>query len=426
MPSRRDLLKVTAGAAGAALIGALPRIEAAEAPAVPPSIAALKSMRDQAKPITNDERRQRIERARQLMAANKMDAIMMIGGTSLLYFANIRWWNSERLGAFIITAKGEPFFVVPAFEKDRLEEQLAQGPFGTGGDARTWQEDDDPYKLVAQGLKDHGISAGMLGMEERVTFVFSDGVAKAAPAVRIVSATPVTAGCRMVKSAHELQLMQTANHATLAVYKAVYQALQPGMTQRDVESLIAAAYQRVGFRGGASVQVGEYTALPHGSMTPQVIQEGTPIMVDDGCSVEGYSSDITRTFVLGKASDEMKRVYDIVHAAQRAALAAAHPGAQAQSVDAAARKVITDAGFGPDYKYFTHRVGHGIGMDGHEWPYLVRGDTLALAPGMTFSDEPGIYIRGKFGVRIEDDIHVTENGAEFFTTSGPSLEHPFD
>jgi Xaa-Pro dipeptidase len=219
--------------------------------------------------------------------------------------------------------------------------------------------------------------------------------------------------------------MKLANHATWTVYRAVYQALQPGMTQRDCSNLISAAYERVGFRGGASVQVGEFTALPHGSMAPQVIREGTPLMIDDGCSVEGYNSDITRTFVLGKAADNMKRVFEIVQRAQKAALAAARPGVPCESIDAAARKVIVEAGYGPDYRFFSHRLGHGIGMDGHEWPYLVRGNTLPLAPGMTFSDEPGIYIRGQFGVRLEDDIHITAEAAEFLSPPSPSIEQPF-
>ncbi len=420
MFSRREVLKLAAAGAGAAL---LPRLAMAEQ-TLPSSIEALKSMRDQAHPITAGERRVRIERARQLMTAHKIDAILMIGGSSLVYFTNVRWWNSERLGAFLLPAKGEPLFVVPAFEDARLREQLAGGPIDKP-DVRTWQEDEDPYRLVAQGLKDRGVSSGTLGMEERVTFVFSNGVAQAAPALNVVSATPVTAGCRMIKSSHELELMKLANQATWAVYRAVYQAMRPGMTQHDVSTLISAAYGKVGFRGGASVQVGEYTALPHGSATPQVIGEGTPIMIDDGCTVEGYNSDITRTFVLGKATDQQKRVFEIVQRAQKAALAAARPGVACEAVDAAARKVIADAGYGPGYRFFTHRVGHGIGMDGHEWPYLVHGDTLPLAAGMAFSDEPGIYIPGEFGVRLEDDMHITENGAELFTTPSPSIEHPF-
>jgi Xaa-Pro dipeptidase len=197
------------------------------------------------------------------------------------------------------------------------------------------------------------------------------------------------------------------------------------MTRPEFEELIAQAHNRLGFSGEADALVGEYSAFPHGSVTPQIIREGSLVLVDGGCTVEGYNSDITRTFVLGKPSEKMNQVFDIVHQAQSAALQAARPGAECQSVDAAARKVITDAGFGPGYKYFTHRLGHGMGMDGHEWPYLVRGNTRKLEPNMTFSDEPGIYIRGEFGVRLEDDMHITENGAELFTPQSQSLEKPF-
>jgi Xaa-Pro dipeptidase len=392
--------------------------------ALPPSITALTSMKEQVKPITVDERRARIARAQQLMAQNKLDAILMAGGTSLNYFTAVRWGNSERLFAVVIPVRGRAFSVCPSFEEDRAREQLKLGPLGDA-EVLTWHEDENPYSLVASGLKSRSIASGTLGIEERTPFVFSEGVAHAAPALKLSSATPVTAGCREIKTAHELQLMTTANQATLKVYEAVWKALKPGMTQNDAGALIAAAYRRVGFNGYASVQVGEYSALPHGSVTPQVIKEGTIVMIDDGCQIEGYASDITRTFVLGAATDKMKQVFDIVHRAQAAALTAAKPGAEAQSVDAAARKVITDAGYGPDYKYFAHRLGHGIGMDGHEWPYLVRGNTIKLQPGMCFSDEPGIYIRGEFGVRLEDDMHVTENGAQLFTPQSPSLEHPF-
>lgn len=197
------------------------------------------------------------------------------------------------------------------------------------------------------------------------------------------------------------------------------------MTQDDVSALVDKAYERAGFPGDASVMVDEYTASPHGSAAPQFIREGSIIMLDDGCVVQGYQSDITRTFVLGKPSDKMKQVFDIVHRSQSAALATARPGAECGSVDAAARKVITDAGYGPDYKYFTHRLGHGLGMDGHEWPYLVRGNPAKLQANITTSNEPGIYIRGEFGIRLEDDMHITENGAELFTPQSPSLEDPF-
>lgn len=399
---------------------------------VPPSVAALASMRNEARPITNDERRARIERAKRLMADSHIDALLLAGGTSMAYFLNMRWGGSERLFAAIIPAKGAPFFVCPAFERDRAGEQIALGPLGDGkADIRTWEEDESPFVRVAQGLKDRGIASGRLGIEETVRFVFADGIAQAAPQLKVVSGTPVTAGCRMIKDAHEIELMRLASKATLKVYDAVYRALEPGMTQRTASDLIDEAYQRVGFPGGASVQIGEYTALPHGSMTPQIIRDGTIIMVDDGCSVEGYQSDITRTFVLGKPTDKMNKVFDIVRQAQTAALKAARPGVPLDTLDAAARHVIVDAGYGPGFKYFTHRVGHGMGMDGHEWPYLVENNmfgwtkSLSLQPGMVFSDEPGIYIRGEFGVRLEDDLLVTENGAELFTPQSESLEKPF-
>jgi Xaa-Pro dipeptidase len=400
--------------------------------ALPPSIAALTSMRAQATPITNEARRARLDKARRLMAAHKIDALMLTQGTSLTYFTNIRWGGGERLTACVVPARGEPFVVCPAFEEDRAREQIALGPFGGGqADVRTWNEDESPYALVAGGLKDRGVGAGTLGIEETTKFVWSDGVARAAPQLTIASATPVVAGCRMIKEPHEIDLMRLASRATLKVYEAVYHALEPGMTQDSVSSLIGQAYGRVGFPGYASVQVGQYTALPHGSITPQVIKEGTIIMIDDGCTVEGYQSDITRTFVLGKPTDKMKKVFDIVKQAQTAALKTAKPGVSLAALDAAARSVITGAGYGPGFKFFSHRVGHGMGMDGHEWPYLVKNNmfgwetALTLQPHMTFSDEPGVYIRGEFGVRLEDDLHVTEDGAELFTPQSESLEKPF-
>jgi Xaa-Pro aminopeptidase len=393
--------------------------------ALAPSIASLKSMKEQAKPITMEERHARQDRARRLMQANHCDALLLMEGTSLNYFTGIRWWGGERMFAMVLPARGAAFCICPAFEEGRAREQLARGPEGLQADVRTWQEDDNPYQLLAQGLKDRGIASRTLAVEETVRFVFSSGIARAGPQINIVSGTPVTAGCRMVKNDLEIGLMRLANQVTLAAYEAAYGALREGMTQRELEDLIAAAYAKLGFPGEASVQVGEYSALPHGSLTPQVIREGSIVIVDDGCEVEGYQSDITRTFVLGKASDKMKRVFDIVHRAQTTALRAARPGVECQAVDAAARKVIVDAGYGPDYKFFSHRLGHGIGMDGHEWPYLVRGNTTLVVANMTFSDEPRIYIPGEFGIRLEDDMHITENGAELFTPQSPSLENPF-
>ena len=424
--SRRDFLQTAAVATvGLAKPGMAFAAQEEGKASQPEAIARLKSRKAEAKPITTAEREQRIEKARQLMAANKVDAIMITGGTSLVYFTNIHWWMSERLFAIILPLKGNPFYVCPAFEEDRAREQIAGGPGGTNAEARTWQEDESPYQRIAEGLKDRKLTTGNMGMEETVRYVFSEGLSKAAPGLHLVSATPVTAGCRMIKSQHELQLMKLANEVTLSAYEAAYLSTKEGMTQNDFGAMVQAAHSQQGFEGGASIQVGENSALPHGSAKPQVIREGTILLMDGGCKVEGYESDISRTVVLGKPSDKMKQVFEIVHKAQSAALAAAKPGVQCQAVDAAARKVITDAGYGPDYKHFTHRVGHGIGMDGHEWPYLVRGNTLLLAPNMTFSDEPGIYIRGEFGVRLEDDMHITENGAELFTPQSVSLDEPF-
>ena len=435
MISRRRFLEVGGVAAGAAamlhplLPSAATTNETPDDSSLPPSLARLKSRKSEATPITREERHARQERARKLMTENALDAIVLMEGTSLRYFTGIRWWGGERFFALVLPAKGIAFYVCPAFEEGRAREQIANAPDGNQPDLRTWQEDESPYQRVAQALKERGMASGKLGIEETVLFVFADGIAQAAPHITLTAATPVTAGCRMIKSAPEIALMRLACQVTLAAYEAVYHALHAGMTQHDVGDLIAAAYRRLGFAGEASVQVGEYSALPHGSRTPQVIREGSIVMIDDGCDVEGYQSDITRTFVLGKASEQvggkMKKVFDIVHRAQAAALAAARPGVECGAVDAAARKVITDAGYGPDYKFFTHRLGHGMGMDGHEWPYLVRGNTTILQPNMTFSDEPGIYMPGEFGVRLEDDMHITENGAELFTPQSPSLEDPF-
>jgi Xaa-Pro dipeptidase len=427
MLSRRRFLSTSAVAA------ALPAFSAVHSNAqassgvssLPSALAALKNRRGEAQPISLAEREKRFERAQELMRAEKIDAIVLIGGTSLVYFTGIRWWNSERLFVCVLPGKGAPFYVCPAFEEERAREQMKEAPAGKESKVYTWQEDENPYPLVVQGLKDLGLTGGKLGIEERVTFVFSDEVRKAAPGFETVSATPVTAGCRAVKSAAELKLMQLANDVTLSVYAAAWKSIGPGITNRQVSEWIGAAYERFGFPGDASCQVDAYSALPHGSVQPQVLKEGSLVLIDDGCTVEGYESDISRSFVIGKATDRMKKVFEVVHRAQAAALAAARPGVACGAVDAAARKVIDEAGFGPAYVHFTHRVGHGIGMDGHEWPYLVKGNPTPLQPGMTFSDEPGIYLRGEFGIRLEDDMYITVDGAKLFTPQSHSLEEPF-
>jgi Xaa-Pro dipeptidase len=398
---------------------------ATAATALPPAVATLGSRRAEAHPITLAERESRFDRARSLMRANQMDAIALAGGTSLTYFTGMHWGNSERLFTFVLPQKGNPIYLCPAFEEDRVHERMTQAPAGRESKVFTWQEDDDPYALAAKALREAGVTTGRLGIEERVPFVFSEGIRQAAHNVELTSATSVTAGCRSVKSPAELKLMQLANDITLQVYEAAWKSLKPGMTNDEVSNLIAAAYRQTGFPGDASCQVDAWSALPHGSLQPQVIREGSIVLIDDGCTVEGYQSDISRTFVIGKPTDKMKRVFDTVHKAQTAARNAAKPGVACQVVDAAARKVVDDAGFGPGYAHFTHRVGHGIGMDGHEWPYLVKGNTQLLQANMATSDEPGIYLKGEFGVRLEDDMYVTPDGARWFTPQSNSLEDPF-
>jgi Xaa-Pro dipeptidase len=428
MLTRRTFLTTSSlAAAGAACAPAGGSASAAQADAgdLPPALAALTPMKDGVVPISVEERKARLERARGLMAEHRLDALMLTGGTSMVYFTGMNWGNSERLTCAIVPAKGNAFIVTPKFEEERTLEQARLGPLGAETSVLTWEEDESPYERVAQGLKTLGITSGTIGIEETVKYVFSAGVGAAAPQLRIASGTPVTAGCRVVKDEHEIALMRHASAVTLKAYEAAYRSLKEGMTQGDFAKLVAQAHERLGYTGGAGVQVGEYSALPHGSTTPQTVREGSILLIDGGCKVEGYSSDISRTFVLGKATDRMKQVFDVEHAAQTAALKAARPGVPCQAVDAAARKVIEDGGFGPGYKFFTHRVGHGMGMDGHEWPYLVKGNTLPLAPGMTFSDEPGIYIPGEFGIRLEDDMYITADGAALFTPQSPSLEDPF-
>lgn len=391
---------------------------------LPPSIAALTSRASEPTPISVAERTGRIEKARRLMRAQGVDALMLTGGTSLIYFTNIRWGLSERLFSIVIPVSGTAFLVCPAFEEDRAREQLHGGPL-EDTEVLTWHEHESPHALVAGGLRARGLGTGRLGIEETVRFAYSDGVAQAAPALSLTSGTPVTAGCRGVKDEHELALMQLANEVTLTAYKAAYEALEVGMTQGEFRNLVSRAHSQQGFSGGAGVQVGQYSALPHGSVTPQFVEEGSILLIDGGCGVEGYRSDISRTFLVGEPTDKMREVFAVEQRAQKAALDAAAPGVEAQAVDAAARSVIEEAGYGPDYAYFTHRVGHGIGMDGHEWPYLVRNNTMPLEPGMTFSDEPGIYIPGEFGVRLEDCMYITEDGASLFTPPSPSIDDPF-
>jgi Xaa-Pro dipeptidase len=424
--NRRQFLHTTALGAGAAAVGCAgaPAESAAASsqPAVSAAIAALQPMTAGIVPIAVDERHARIAQAQKLMAEQKIDAIFMEGTASCFYFAAMRWGQSERTFGVVIPAKGDLAYVCPKFEEERALELIKFGK-----DVRTWEEDESPYALIAQIVKDRGITHRRIGMEERVRFFIADGVRKAAPGMEVVDATPVTAGCRMFKTPAEIALMQRANDATIAAYKAAFTTMRDGMTQGELAANISAAFQKLGFSGGASVQVGKWSALPHGSITPQKLREGEVVMVDGGTSCEGYASDITRTTVLGKPTPRHIEVWNKEKDAQTAAFAAMKLGATCESVDAAARKVLEAAGYGPGYKVpgTPHRTGHGIGLEGHEWTNFVKGNKTPLAPGLCFSDEPTIAIPGEFGIRLEDCVYFDDKGAHFFTTQSIAIDQPF-
>jgi len=372
-------------------------------------------------PITAAERAARIEKARRLMVDNKIDAIYLEGGSSMFYFTGVRWGLSERPFVCVIPAKGNLAWVCPAFEEERARE-LVKGE----ADVRVWQEDESPYRQIAGILKDRG-ATGRVGVEERLRFFVFSGVRKELPRVDFVDAEPVTAGCRMIKSTTELALMQKASDITIEAFRAAFATFREGMTQDDLRANIAAAHRALGATGSAGVSFGKFTAFPHGSIEPQKLVEGDVVQVDGGCAIDGYQSDITRTTVFGKASARQIEIWELEKRAQAAAFAVIKPGTPCEAVDAAARKVITDAGFGPDYKVpgLPHRTGHGIGLDGHEWTNFVRGNTTPLAPGMCFSNEPMVAIYGEFGIRLEDCLYVTETGAQYFSQPSPSIDKPF-
>ena len=427
MPISRRTLLSTGLKAGTlfASVSALPEATASQRD-LPAAFDALKPLGDRVRPITTAEFQGRIQLAQRLMAEAKppFAALYLTPGSSLYYYTGIRWALSERLLALVIPRQGDPAIVCPAFEEARLRELL---PTSAGSvEVRVWQEDEDPSALAAQWLRERGLRTGRIGIEETTRFTFYDALRRAAPALEYVSGDPVTIGCRARKSTHELELMRLACEATFNVYRAVFSLLREGMTQRDIAALVAQGFQRMGLSGGALVLLGEWAALPHGTTQPQRLVEGQVVLIDGGTSVEGYASDVTRCTVLGKPADKLRRAFDTLRKAQDAALATARRGRLAGSVDDAARAVVTLAGYGKDYGLFTHRVGHGIGLDGHEHPYLVRGSKAVLEPGMTFSNEPGIYVRGDFGIRLEDDMVIAEEGPAQLLTPGfsPSLEHP--
>ena len=389
---------------------------------VPDLIRRLPRMTKEVVPITDDERRARIAKAQRLMGEQKIDAIYIEPGSSMFYFTGMRWGTSERMFALVIPQRGELAWVCPKFEEERARELIK-----FGNDIRTWEEDESPYRRVVGIFRDRGIRTGRIGIEERVRFFLYDGIRLEAPKLEFVTATPVTAGCRMFKSPAEIALLQKSNDLLLIAYRATWATMRDGMPQGEFAGNCAAALHNLGVEGGIFCSFGKYTAFPHGSSTPQTLEEGDMVLMDGGCSVEGYQSDITRTFVFGKPTNRQREIWNLEKKSQDAGFAAAKVGAPCESVDAAARKVITDAGFGPNYKTpgLPHRTGHGIGLDGHEWTNFVRGNKTPIQPGMCFSDEPTIVIYGEFGIRLEDCLYITESGAKFFTEQSPSIDKPF-
>jgi len=422
--SRREFLNNTAAASAFLLApGAGKTLENRDP--LPAPFANLKPLGSRVRPIEAEEFRARIAEAQKRMAESQpaFEVLFIAPGTSLYYFTGIRWGLSERLLGLLIPKSGEPILVVPAFEEGRLREKL-KFPM----EVRIWQEDQSPTRIAAGALADRGWRTGQAGVEETAGFTFFDHFRAAAPGFTCVSADPVTIGCRAHKSPHELELMRLACDATFDVFAAVFASLKEGLSQDELGDLVEAGFSKMGLRGGALTLIGASAALPHGTLQPRTLKPGDVVLVDGGCLVEGYESDVTRTGILGKPSQKVADVFEIVRHAQNAALDAARAGKLSGTVDDAARTVVAAAGYGPDYRFFTHRLGHGIGLDGHEHPYLVRGSTTILEPNMTFSNEPGIYIQSEFGLRCEDDMVIAPAGPAQLLTKGlqSSLEKPLD
>ena len=413
--NRREMI-----AAGALLplLGSAAILRAAE-----PDLSALSDMTRGVVPIGAAERSARIARAQALMKARGIGAVLIEPGSSMIYFTGVNWHRSERLTAAVLPAEGEPCIVTPFFEEPSVRQTL-----GVPAEVRVWQEDEDPLKLVAGFLKERKLAAQPVGIEETVRYFAVNGLARALPGAKIVSANPVIRGCRMIKTAPEIALMQLATDVTIAAYRWTWPRVEVGMSPAQIGALMNAATQKLGGSPEfALVLIGPAAALPHGSREPQRVTDGQIVLMDCGCTVQGYQSDVSRTFVHGAASAEQRKVWDQVARGQQIAFAAARVGAPAGSVDDAVRGFYASQGYGPGYKLpgLSHRTGHGIGLDGHEPVNLVHGETTPLAPGMCFSDEPGLYLPGKFGVRLEDCFHMTDAGPRWFSEPPKSLDAPF-
>lgn len=384
--------------------------------------AALQPITGDAMPIGVDERLARIGKAQRLMRQQNIDAILLEPGSAMLYFTGISWWRSERLTAVVIPREGEIGVVTPFFEEPSVRESMT-----FGDDVRTWHEHDSPFQRVAGFLQDRNISSGRIGLEGTVRQFVAVGLAEAAPGLEITTAEPVTRGCRMFKSANEIALMKKANEVTLTAYRHVYGQLERGMQPSDVKSLMQTAQKELGGTGSWSMALfGAASAYPHGTDIQQEIEEGQIVLMDCGCSVHGYQSDISRTFVIGEPDSRQREVWNTVRQGQQIAFETAQAGAPAGSVDDAVRRHYESLGWGPGYQVpgLSHRTGHGIGMDGHEPVNFVHGEQTLLAPGMCFSNEPGLYDFNSFGVRLEDCLYLTEEGPAWFTVPPDSLDDP--
>ncbi len=372
--------------------------------------------------ITAKERQARIVKAQHIMQQHNISALILEPGASMDYFTGIQWWRSERVTAVVIPKEGNIAVVCPFFEEPSIRESLV-----IGDDVRVWQEHESPFKLIKQILVDRHISQGKLAFEHSVRYFVLKGVMAELSSMNDVSAEPITRGCRMIKSHHELQLMHKANEVTLTAYQYVYSKLAIGMTGNDVKKLMHKAQSLLGGQNIWNMAlINEASAFPHGTKQQQTINEGSIVLMDCGCSVQGYQSDISRTFVVGKPSKYQEKIWHTVRKGQQIAFEKAQLGTEAGLVDDAVRHYYESVGFGPDYKLpgLSHRTGHGIGMKGHESVNFVHGEKEALKAGMCFSNEPGIYIPGKFGVRLEDCIYMTEKGPRWFTTPPTSLDSP--
>jgi Xaa-Pro dipeptidase len=383
----------------------------------------LRPMTGDVVPISAAERLARVARAQGLMRRLGFGSILIEPGASLTYFTGVNWHRSERLTAALIPAEGEAVIVTPFFEEPSVRESLA-----IPAEVRTWQEDEDPLRLVAGALRDRRLAARPVGIEETVRYFAVDGLQKALPHTPVRNAAPVVRPCRMIKSDHEIALMTRASDITIAAYRYTWPRIQRGMTPSEIGAIMNGATQALGGSPEfALILLGEAAAYPHGSGKPQRVRDGEVVLMDCGCTVEGYQSDISRTFVFGEPSAEQRKVWDQVRRGQQIAFETARVGVPAGAVDDAVRRQYEAWGYGPRYKLpgTSHRTGHGIGLDGHEPVNLVHGETTRLATGMCFSDEPGIYIPGQFGIRLEDCFHMTASGPRWFSEPPPSIDRPF-